>query len=188
MGDICYHTCLTDGGAPYVQSVAPFRSAKDSYLGSGYYVWERYLSHAKWWGMTHIAKRQKRPYFVVEMEIEYTRKSPPLLDLEQPDHRDHLRDLIRDAEELGYGETPKVLGKFIEWLKKSDKEEPGLFPYRVIRCRDNRSRNTAQAEAIRFVDQSEAFIDLMPRIMICYDSELDVSLSRKKVVYRHVLS
>ncbi|HTE12754.1 MAG TPA: hypothetical protein VK645_17365 [Chitinophagaceae bacterium] len=183
---IGHHTCSMDNGYNYVLHNAPFISSwsndedipkrPNPYLGTGYYFWEFDVQQAKKWGNA----RYKNGYYGVEAVIQTSDST--FLDLVgDKQNMGHLLLLATRLANAGLINKDFKIGELLEYLKKADVVQPGIFPYKIIRAQDYRNINRSSKLYFRAL---EGFTYLNPVHIFCIIQPDDVILSNKRIIFQ----
>lgn len=175
MGVKCYQTLEETEDIRYVEDNGPFKCTHPkSWLGVGYYLWDRRISFAHQWG-NHAYVKFGKNYLIGEILLDVTFKC---FDI----HND-VDCQMAFEEILEMAKThPKFIGKknsvpkVIEVLKAS-----GRFDYHSIRTADYPNSSIR----ISFSDdvQKQEYTITNPRIQICVINSKEVFLSPFSVIY-----
>lgn len=143
----------------YVEEHGPFIAEQNTWLGRGYYFWERFEAIAKWWGNSHY-----------NGEFMVCKASAALQDEE-------LLDLVSDTEQMEYfGKACNALqSKYpdkqitvsyvIEYLRNK-----GIFPYKAIRAHSINCGEGDKYFRLSFRERqlTNSYLNLMPAIQFCF--------------------
>lgn len=178
---------LTDD-AEKVENDGPFkaRTAKQSYLGLGYYFWDNHIELAHWWGKIHCGNS----YYICDSEFHIDYED--FFDIVgRREHQIFLRDTINKLKWNNLS-----IGQIIEGLKKMNITHPttGIFPYKAIRAID--LEKVVNDDDVYHYSEREkdgittklGIANLSPSIIICLLEKNRVHLLDYKILYPAALS
>jgi len=156
--DSILQTVKDNDNPDYVEKFGPFLSKSEySWLGVGYYFWERFLKIAHWWGESHC----KGSYMICKAHAEFN--DDEVLDLAgNTEQMEYFRKTC-EALEKEYPQQRITISYVIHYLK--DKK---IFAYKVIRAH---SINCGEGDVYYRRNFTEKFpnsyLNLMPAIQLC---------------------
>lgn len=182
MNTIGHHTCSNKNGETYILKNAPFKSefnkesGKIPFLGGGYYLWDTNLAAAHFWGKHHY----KENYSIYECVLNI--EDDKFLDLVGS-----RKDMIMLGELISrfesYFEDEDIcLGEILEFLKKINILSPGIFDIDVVRAIDS-SKGKKDTDILYFNRDKKHYIDLFPRLIICFYTKNPVFFRSPKIVF-----
>jgi len=180
-----HHACKQTGGYSSVLENSPFYAEhnpgnnKYQFLGSGYYFWDNNLELAKSWGKS----RCNNDYYVVEIDFELT--SENCFDL--VGNRNHQIYLLKMLDilkkETGHDKNKTwTLNQCVEFLRKLNRENDNVFPYKLIRAIDLHNHTVKAQRSIKFIENKENYTIINPKLVIFAFEKEDLNLPTKRIV------
>ena len=173
---VLYQTLEDLDNVDYVEANGPFPcSARDRWLGKGYYYWDTFISSAHYWGRVAYSNYNKN-YIIAKSEI--TLPSDKTLNLLETADLLKFKSWVSEYEQTfpnTFVTVEKVL-KHAENIMKND------FPYVAIRAIFNDCINNKRYQD-RISPNGKAYLDLQPPIQICIRDKSLIGTDNFKVIY-----
>lgn len=157
-----YHTISDRGNPEQIKSEAPFIGKRENpWLSIGYYFWDDDIDQAHKWGRDGYQGK----YVICSANIALQN----VLDLHnRRSHQKYFIKLLEIAQK--HFDKKQIydvpLGKAIQFLRKLNERQKGIFDYDGVRCADF----PYQGRFI-FVENRKEYTLLNPRIQICVFKE-----------------
>lgn len=139
---------------------APYLCVNEPWFGQGYYFWDDSIKLAEWWGEEHCNSK----YIITKAVIDFPDGS--LLD--HIDNMQHIEFFNAVAQTITdrLGEEATV-PKIVEELRKRED-----FTFWAVRgCgipfKPNKYSNSPYVQRIRFAENVNYYLDMLPRHQIC---------------------
>lgn len=145
----------------YVEEYGPFPGVRNTWLGSGYYFWDRFYEIAEWWGETHYNGK----YMICTAVSNFN--DGEMLDLVSCTYDIENFRKSCEAIESKYPGKHLTISFAIEYLKKA-----GIFAYKAVRAHsiDCGDGDRFYRRLFRKKQPTKAYLNLMPAIQLCiYD-------------------
>lgn len=165
-----YQTLEDRGNPREVEHHGPYEcTRRDAWLGDGFYFWDSFINLARSWGEKSYHGR----YMICLMVFPYIRKKIFDLTGEDAEQLNDFRSYYKEFKKSGKKYTvPGV----IEHMKR----HAGLADdYIAIRARDSRQ----SGPRIFFRDFFPEYLELEPRIQICFFSNAPLAGIKYKIIH-----
>ncbi|MGB5982686.1 MAG: hypothetical protein WBG46_11140 [Nonlabens sp.] len=174
--------------APWHSSIAKKRKSNGTFIkkipfaGEGFYFWEDNIEHAHHWGQQHYDNK----YSIVEFE-ELKVSSDLLLDFLNPNHRRYFKEM----KAIWLKKEPKTanyaFGQWIEFFKRLDKKDNGIFPFKFIRAKEELGNVPLRykVEKMAFSSSSSINIDLNPCVFLCILDKTLIKYGNRKIIFNN---
>jgi hypothetical protein len=170
---IGYHTVEDRNNPEDIRNNAPFIGTRpNQWLSRGCYFWDDDLEQAHTWG-----KPYKGGYVICEAELSLNN----VLDLHNKrSHQEQFKKMLEMV--MNFLKLQKIsnvpIGKAIEFLRKKNEKQAGVFPYFGIRASD-----FPYQDKFIFVEGKKEYTMFNPRIQICIFSKDTNNISNTKIIY-----
>ncbi|UWY29373.1 hypothetical protein N4T20_05410 [Flavobacterium sp. TR2] len=178
-----YQTLKNKDNPEEVEMHGPYKcNWSNSWLGEGYYFWEKFLNSAHWWGEVHCANN----YFICEANCIKTDEN--CFDLVgDTEHMDIFSNAIDIMKAEGIMDKKTTVPRVLKYLKDDLK----LFKYEATRAVGYTSigRNKSAKYIKRMLfeptkrDKADQFIDYKPPIQICFYKQTSMGLNGYSIVF-----
>lgn len=168
---IGYQTLKDKDNIDEVESFGPYKcTAKNAWLGHGYYFWDTDIRWAHNWGES---KYSKDGYLILECQLDLSNKCFDIwgsvrcqLDLEESVS-------VMEEQIEGFDKESVTIPEIIEFMKKQD-----VFNYNSIRSFDS-----PNPIVFKFQNNRYEFTVINQRVQICVLNKKEVIKSSPKVIF-----
>lgn len=160
MKRILFQTLEDRDNIDFVRKHGPFKcSNKGAFLGEGYYFWDTNEEHAHYWG-----KSSYNGYYIIgKLEVPYD--SSKVFDLTDPYYLQDFKEAEEYLKEIHKSQYRISVRVIINWLMKDSD-----FKNRFVAIRASDSKRPDKSSKIYFNRYRPEYLNLSPRVQICYFS------------------
>lgn len=174
-----FQTLYNKDNPDHVEEFGPFKCTKaNAWLGYGYYFWDSHIELGHWWGDVAYGKN----YIICKANVIIDKTC---LDLHGNGiHRNEFKAVCKEIINAGISTKHNLLvPQVIEFLKRKN-----LFKYEAIRALGTNSVSGTLTDTyiiyrLRFIRNSNTFMDLQPPVQVCLLSKTALSLQNYRIVY-----